>query len=156
MDRRYFIKKSIVWISGLISAGVLAAFSSLYPARIRRKQLRFFPVLPFEDAPRRGVKNIRIPRFIGEKKVEERAFLVATGEGLFALSSQCTHLGCSVNWDTNRAEFLCPCHGGRYDITGRRVAGPPPGPLKRLPMKVIDGAVHVGVLVQESAGEVAS
>jgi len=147
LNRRYFIKKAILWISGLISALALTALSSLYPAGIRRKQLRFFPVLPLEDAPRRGVRNIRVPRIIGTRKVEERAFLVAHKGELFALSSQCTHLGCSVNWDTNRAEFLCPCHGGRYDITGRRIAGPPPAPLRKLPLKVENGSILVGVMV---------
>jgi Rieske Fe-S protein len=35
-----------------------------------------------------------------------------------AFTTICPHLGCSVNFTGN--EFLCPCHGGRFDITGRR------------------------------------
>jgi Rieske Fe-S protein len=26
-------------------------------------------------------------------------------------------------------QFLCPCHGGLYDISGVNVGGPPPKPL---------------------------
>lgn len=47
-------------------------------------------------------------------------------------SAACTHLGCSVNWEGESSEFVCPCHGGRYAADGRVVAGPPPEPLQRL------------------------
>src|SRR5262245_37002602 len=36
---------------------------------------------------------------------------------LSVFTTICPHLGCSVNW-TERGEFLCPCHGGRFTITG--------------------------------------
>jgi menaquinol-cytochrome c reductase iron-sulfur subunit len=35
-----------------------------------------------------------------------------------AFSTICPHLGCSVNYANS--EFLCPCHGGRYDLRGLR------------------------------------
>ena len=46
-----------------------------------------------------------------------------------ALSNTCTHLQCDVHWDTLLEQFLCPCHGGLYDIDGLNVGGPPPQPL---------------------------
>jgi Rieske Fe-S protein len=47
---------------------------------------------------------------------------------LNVLSSSCAHLGCPVRWIVNEGEgeFLCPCHGGIYNINGEYVAGPPP------------------------------
>ena len=47
---------------------------------------------------------------------------------LKVLSSSCAHLGCPVRWifKEGRGEFLCPCHGGIYNINGQYVAGPPP------------------------------
>jgi Rieske Fe-S protein len=45
------------------------------------------------------------------------------------LSNSCAHLGCPVRWLVNtdgEGEFLCPCHGGIYDINGGWVGGPPP------------------------------
>lgn len=58
------------------------------------------------------------------------------GDGYRALSSDCTHLGCRVSWDSGRSQYLCPCHGGAYDREGRVVAGPPPAPLARLNVRV--------------------
>jgi cytochrome b6-f complex iron-sulfur subunit len=55
-----------------------------------------------------------------------------------ALSAVCTHLGCVVQWQEDKGEFLCPCHGGRFAPSGAVVAGPPPRPLENLPV-VIDG-----------------
>ena len=46
-----------------------------------------------------------------------------------ALSSICTHMQCNVHWDTQLQQFLCPCHGGLYDIDGTNTGGPPPQPL---------------------------
>src|SRR3712207_7989265 len=45
------------------------------------------------------------------------------------LSNSCAHLGCPVRWLVNaegEGEFLCPCHGGIYDINGGGGGGPPP------------------------------
>jgi ubiquinol-cytochrome c reductase iron-sulfur subunit len=36
----------------------------------------------------------------------------------------CTHLGC-IPLKTDQG-YLCPCHGSRYDLSGRIVAGPAP------------------------------
>lgn len=49
-------------------------------------------------------------------------------ENLNILSNSCAHLGCPVRWVLveGKGEFLCPCHGGIYDINGDYVAGPPP------------------------------
>jgi cytochrome b6-f complex iron-sulfur subunit len=55
-----------------------------------------------------------------------------------ALSAVCTHLGCVVQWQAERGEFLCPCHAGRFSSTGSVLSGPPPRPLESLPL-VIDG-----------------
>ena len=48
-------------------------------------------------------------------------------DSINVLSNSCAHLGCPVRWvSTNgEGEFLCPCHGGIYDINGGWVGGPP-------------------------------
>src|SRR2546427_8826013 len=53
---------------------------------------------------------------------------------LFRSSGECTHLGCNFDWSPEEKLFACPCHGGRFDRTGRNVAGPPPRPLDRFPV----------------------
>ena len=40
--------------------------------------------------------------------------------------------------------FQCPCHGGQYDLQGRRTAGPPVRPLNRFECKVENGDLLIG------------
>jgi menaquinol-cytochrome c reductase iron-sulfur subunit len=60
-----------------------------------------------------------------------------------AISSRCAHLGCPVRWVDAAERFICPCHGGVYDLLGRRVGGPPVRPLDRFPTRVKDGRVEL-------------
>ena len=58
-----------------------------------------------------------------------------------AITSRCAHLGCPVRWVDAAERFICPCHGGVYDLLGRRVGGPPVRPLDRFYTRVVDGYV---------------
>lgn len=60
-----------------------------------------------------------------------------------ALSSKCTHKGCTVGWNAGEKVFDCPCHRGRFDADGKNIGGPPPRPLASLPVKVEGGKVLV-------------
>jgi len=61
-----------------------------------------------------------------------------------AISSRCAHLGCPVRWVDAAERFICPCHGGVYDLLGRRVGGPPVRPLDRFYTRVRGENVEVG------------
>jgi cytochrome b6-f complex iron-sulfur subunit len=55
--------------------------------------------------------------------------IVRTGEReVKAMSTVCTHLGCTVHWEKDKKEFYCPCHQGRFNENGDVIAGPPPRP----------------------------
>jgi cytochrome b6-f complex iron-sulfur subunit len=69
--------------------------------------------------------------------------VVAGPAGSYALSLACTHARCTVRWDRGARQFLCPCHGGRFDAEGRVVAGPPPAPLRRLEIREDGDAFEV-------------
>lgn len=73
------------------------------------------------------------------------AVLVRKHDGsLVALSAVCTHLGCIVQWEKDKQDFLCPCHGGHYATDGAVTAGPPPKPLPTIPFSVVGGTITVG------------
>lgn len=63
------------------------------------------------------------------------------GEGVFALSTVCTHLGCIVK----QAEtgFDCPCHGSKFSADGSVLRGPAPKPLAWLEVKKTGASSYV-------------
>jgi menaquinol-cytochrome c reductase iron-sulfur subunit len=61
-----------------------------------------------------------------------------------AITTRCAHLGCPVRWVPASERFICPCHGGVYDLQGVRVGGPPPRPLDRFYTRLYNGLVQVG------------
>lgn len=56
-------------------------------------------------------------------------YVVKINSNYLIFSNVCTHMQCPVRWQADLGQFLCPCHGGLYDITGKNVGGPPPKPL---------------------------
>jgi Rieske Fe-S protein len=88
------------------------------------------------------------PSFMDQKSEgfteQEREELV---KSINVLSNSCAHLGCPVRWliIEGHGEFLCPCHGGIYDINGGWVGGPPPRGMYRYAQVKIeeDGKLYV-------------
>jgi menaquinol-cytochrome c reductase iron-sulfur subunit len=62
---------------------------------------------------------------------------------LFALSSVCPHLGCSIAWHDEENRFVCPCHNGQFTAEGKLLGGPPPRGMDQLESKVEDGKLVV-------------
>ncbi len=49
-----------------------------------------------------------------------------------ALSSTCTHQGCTItDFDSSVQQFICPCHGSRFSVTGQVTQGPAGAPLPK-------------------------
>jgi len=51
-----------------------------------------------------------------------------------ALNPVCTHAKCIVNFNPVEKSWDCPCHGGRYSISGEVLTGPPRKNLHRIPI----------------------
>ena len=60
--------------------------------------------------------------------------LVLDSGGYAALSSICTHRGCTV--DLGGPGLACPCHGSQYDREGQVMRGPASRALARYPVVV--------------------
>src|SRR5262249_45282122 len=66
------------------------------------------------------------------------------GTAYIAISTRCAHLGCPGRRVDAAERFICPCHGGVYNLLGRPVGGPPVRPLDRFYTRVIGNQVQVG------------
>ena len=54
-------------------------------------------------------------------------------DGTIALHSAiCTHLGCTVGWNTAERTWDCPCHGSRFTAEGKVISGPAQSPLEEV------------------------
>ena len=77
-------------------------------------------------------------------KKEHAVWIIRNKEGIYALSTVCTHLGCTPNWLNSEQKFKCPCHGSGFRITGMHFEGPAPRPLERFKIyRAEDGQVVV-------------
>ena len=66
------------------------------------------------------------------------------GADFVALSTRCMHLGCPVRFVAASQRFICPCHGGVYDFTGKVSGGPPVRPLDRFYVRVRNEQLEIG------------
>lgn len=84
---------------------------------------------------------------------EQKAYVVHSEQGLFALSATCTHLGCLTQYERDNHRIFCPCHGSRYDVTGQVTNGPAPTALARFALVIEDGnlVIDVGQIVAPDA-----
>ncbi len=94
--------------------------------------IRFvWPAVLFEPPSR---KKVGLPNDIPENDfrfIEDLKVYVfrGTGNEFHAVSAVCTHLRCTVAYQSDKDSFYCPCHGGVFDNHGNVLAGPPPKPL---------------------------
>lgn len=77
--------------------------------------------------------------------------LLRTETGEFrAFSATCTHLDCLVQYRDDLQHIWCACHNGHYDLQGRNISGPPPRPLDRFLVNVVDDEIIVSKQQQVS------
>jgi cytochrome b6-f complex iron-sulfur subunit len=125
VSRREFL--NLAWLSSLAlltvqTLGVSVLF--LFP-RFKEGQFgglfsigRADSVLPELNAP---------PKAFNDGKF----WLTNTDNGVYAIYKVCTHLGCLYAWADVTSRFECPCHGSKFSLTGKYIAGPAPRSLDR-------------------------
>jgi Rieske Fe-S protein len=75
-----------------------------------------------------------------------RQFLVArTAQDAFvALTATCTHEACTVTGFSG-GNYVCPCHGSRYNTAGVVLSGPAPRNLTQFASAFANGVLTVSV-----------
>ena len=147
-SRREFIIKALYGMFALLGLGFLfAGLKVLTPSGRQERELAWFPLVPEDEVPRSGVKKTELVYAVSGKERKARVFIASSSGKLTVLSAVCSHLGCLVNYRKESKEFVCPCHGEKYDISGKNIEGPPPAPLTAYPVEVKNGMVMVGIKV---------
>lgn len=90
---------------------------------------------------------------LGMRKVA--AYRDHTG-GLHVLRPVCSHLKCIVHWNAAETSWDCPCHGGRFNVDGQPIEGPPLAPLEsydtQAPAKTDDDRLPLLAVEPTTAG----
>lgn len=117
-SRRDFMANVAMGAGLVVSHLTAAAFAIRYLYPIRRdERQRLFVGLRSEIPPGRTIP-FTTP--------QGQTINVVHGQhGFVALSDVCPHLGCRVYWESQRREFICPCHNGVFDAGGEPISGPP-------------------------------
>jgi cytochrome b6-f complex iron-sulfur subunit len=84
---------------------------------------------------REDVTKLEEKKFVIVPVSGQRVILFQSGDQLYAFSAKCTHEGCTVTFQPDQSVIWCPCHDGRFDLTGRVLSGPPPQPLVKYSAK---------------------
>ena len=132
MERRGFFKwLSIGWLAFTAATGgfftVIIRF--LFPNVLFEPPQSF--KIGYPDEFEIGKVDLRF-------KKEFSVWIVRNEIGMYALSTVCTHLGCTPNWLGTSKKFKCPCHGSGFKMTGINFEGPAPRPLERYRIVLAD------------------
>jgi cytochrome b6-f complex iron-sulfur subunit len=66
----------------------------------------------------------------GGTKIVQNVLIANTGTNFFALSSVCTHEGCTVGYNHSAGKIQCPCHFSEFSTNGGVLMGPALSPLE--------------------------
>jgi cytochrome b6-f complex iron-sulfur subunit len=138
LGRRRFLSQAVMGFGLLFGVGTLTLrfIQFLVPSP---KSKRYEAVLIGSEA--RVPVGEAVPMDLGGQKI----MVLRTNEEIVAFSRRCTDLGCLVSWSREREQFVCPCHQGVFDKTGRNIAGPPPRPLDRFEVVKRGGQLYVNI-----------
>ena len=138
VSRRSFLGLASLGAVLLSSLTVLAGVLRLTKPNVYYEESKKFKIGIPENFPVGVVKKLE----------DQRVYIFSENDGLHAISSVCTHLGCIVS--VSETGFSCPCHGSKYDQEGKVIAGPAP---RNLPWWKISQSLD-GTLIVDAATEV--
>jgi cytochrome b6-f complex iron-sulfur subunit len=140
LDPEPIPRRDFLGLSALMAAASAMLFAAIGMLRLPRAAVLASPSKKF---------SVTLPETLapGEAFIPpgRSVALFRDGEGVYAISTTCTHLGCVVK--TSADGFECPCHGSRFSADGAVTRGPAPQALPWV--KVTAGGE--GLVVDEGA-----
>src|ERR1700687_5083669 len=136
-----------VFVGGLLSVPLIRF--ALFPLLRRTTELKSSSVgaiSEFSSLTEPVLRTIQIEQVDGWRKAvsEKAVYITKDQQGkLRVLTSVCPHLGCTVPWNKEKNEFMCPCHGATFSPDGTRVSGPSQRGMDTLQTSVQDGQLMV-------------
>ncbi len=115
----------------------------------------FYPVAAYLVPPAVPASNVNSVKAGAVKDFEPNSgkiikfgrkpvILVRKSNGEFtALSAVCTHLDCIVQYKNDTKQIYCACHNGLYDLNGKNISGPPPRPLAKYDVNIVQDEVII-------------
>ncbi len=147
--RRRFLKL-FTGVLGTVVAAIVAVplVGTLVGTIYRMKKLQWAKAgamesLPLEQPVKLSWMAEKSDEFVRQDVERDVWVIKHSPTEVTVFSPICPHLGCRYNWHPNKHEFICPCHGSIYSITGEVLGGPAPRPLDTLPWKLEKGEIYV-------------
>jgi cytochrome b6-f complex iron-sulfur subunit len=143
VSRRDFLSFASIGAVVLSSLAVVAGILRFTKPNVHYEESKKVKIGKPEIFPVGATKKFDNPNF----------FVFSDNEGLHAVSSICTHLGCIVV--LKKDGFQCPCHGSAYNKDGKVIAGPAPRSLPWLEVSQnIDGTLVVDASKEIKTGTI--
>lgn len=143
VTRRRFLN-FVAWgsFASFFGGVTLGTFRFLFPRVLYEPAQRFIAGKP---------EDYQVGEVSTRMKKAQRVWMIRNEEGIYALISICTHLGCTPIWHPAEDRIKCPCHGSNFLIDGQNVAGPAPVPLFRAAISLdLGGDIVVDKSQQEN------
>lgn len=151
-SRRNFLKIASYTLGGALAAGVAVPVVGLAIHPWMKETVfgtaDFIAIGTLEDFPVGLPKKITITSSkmdawnIFDGLVMGSVWVVRSGDNaLRVFSVNCPHLGCGVDWGEDLKQFLCPCHGGVFDINGQKLSGPSPRDMYSYETKIENNTI---------------
>ena len=134
IDRREFVSACACALSAVALGGCASlAIRRVTPVNGRIElALAHYPELSERDS---------VLRILPDGSDDPILVLTDSAGAMIALSSACTHLGCTVEAEATR--LVCPCHGSTFDRAGRVLKGPAERSLLRFDTRLSENAILI-------------
>jgi menaquinol-cytochrome c reductase iron-sulfur subunit len=150
-NRRSFLSALLgvgsVFVGALLSVPLIRF--ALFPLLRRTTELKSSSVgelREFSSLTEPVMRTIQMEQVDGWRKTisEKAVYITKDKQGqLLVLTSVCPHLGCTVPWNKEKNQFICPCHGAAFTPDGSRISGPSQRGMDTLETSVQDGQLRV-------------